>query len=188
MTYFVKQTLRKSGPLKKADPGPLRKAKPMPTFTVLAKNIFMTSQRLLLSNMTTVFLENCSLKTPKLGSFGPKIRDFEHCAKLCIFANSKMLISNMTIPFQTYSPRHPNKAILVPKLILFLYFACTTFCISANSWVLIPNITITFSNFQSKNYPKGHFWFQIYRLLFLHETFLNLQLQIKEIRHFQFQN
>ena len=35
MTYFIKMTLGKIGPLEKVDPGTLQKVDPMPKFTVL---------------------------------------------------------------------------------------------------------------------------------------------------------
>ena len=63
--------------------------------------------------------------------------------------------ANMTILFQTHSPKYPNKAFLVRILLLLLF--CTIFCTSANFRVLIPNISIVFSNSKSKNTQKDIF-------------------------------
>ena len=59
MYYLIKRTFRKTGPeekAEKADPGPLEKVDPMPKFAILVKSTFMTNQRLLISNMTIIFL------------------------------------------------------------------------------------------------------------------------------------
>ena len=68
--------LQKFGPLEKADPEPWEKVDPMPKFTILVKNTFMANYRLLISNMTTIFLKNYGLKTPKSAIFDPKNKDF----------------------------------------------------------------------------------------------------------------
>ena len=47
-------------------------------------------------------------------------KDFYFCTKLCILINSRELISNISIAFQTYCPKCPNKAFLVPNLLFFI--------------------------------------------------------------------
>ena len=122
--------------------------------------------------------------------------------KLCIFTNSRELISNISIAFQTYSPECPNKAILVPN-----FFFWTIFCILENSRMLISNITIVFQIYGSK-YPNKavlvpffvvaviivvvllNFWYldKLESANFkCGNSFSNFQSKITQIRHFWFQ-
>ena len=45
-------------------------------------------------------------KIPKSGIFGPQFKDFYFFIKLCDKANSRTLISNMTISFSNCSPKN----------------------------------------------------------------------------------
>ena len=65
MTYFIKQTFRKSGPWEKADCEPFIKADPMTKFTVFVKT-------------TLGQIRDCwfTTKSGKSGIFGPKVKDF----------------------------------------------------------------------------------------------------------------
>ena len=74
--------------------------------------------------------------------------------KLYILTNSRELISNTSIAFQTYSPKCPN--------LLFLLW--TIFCISAILRVLISNITTVFQVY-GQNTEIRHFWFHFMLLL-----------------------
>ena len=72
----------------------------------------------------------------------------------CISPNSRILISNITLVFQIYGPNYPNKAFLVPFLLLLLSLLlfCPIFGIWINSRVLISNMAIIFQT----DIPKLH--------------------------------
>ena len=74
--------------------------------------------------------------------------------QMCILTNSRELISNILIVFQTHRSKCPNKTFLVPNLLFFLF--CTIFCISANSRMLISSLTIVFQIYGPK-YPNKVF-------------------------------
>ena len=86
-----------------------------------------------------------------------------------------MLISNMTTLFQTYCPKYPNKAILVPKLILFVCFA-QFFAFRHILGLLISNIAIAFSNFHLK-IPKRTFLVSNLRIYIFRRNFFKLRTQ-----------
>ena len=73
-----------------------------------------------MSNMTKAFL-NVSTKVRKFDIFGPKFKDFCFCTKLCYKTNQRALITEMRIDSQSCSPKHPNKAFLVPNLKVLIF-------------------------------------------------------------------
>ena len=76
--------------------------------------------RALISIMITLF-SNFSPKTLKLGIFGSKFKDFCFYTKLSYKTNSRALITKRTIVFRNCSPKHPNKAFLVPNLRILIF-------------------------------------------------------------------
>ena len=76
--------------------------------------------RTLISNMPIVF-SNSRANIRKWGIFGHKFEDFSFCTKICNKANSRAFIFNMTMVFQNCCPKHPNQAVLVPNLIIFIF-------------------------------------------------------------------
>ena len=54
-------------------------------------------------------------------NFFPNLRIFIFCTKLCNKANSRVLISNMTMVFQNCCPKHPNKVFSVPNLRILIF-------------------------------------------------------------------
>ena len=80
----------------------------------------MTNARALISIMTIIF-SNFSAKALKLGIFGSKFKDFSFYTKLCDKASLRALITKRTIVFQNCSPKHPNKAFLVPNLKILIF-------------------------------------------------------------------
>ena len=112
--------------------------------------------------MAKAFL-NSSTKVRKLSIFGPTFKDFCFCTKLCYKTNQRALITKMTIDFQSCSPKHPNKAFLVPNLRILIF--CMKLCNQTNWRALITNMTITFENSSPKTQqsifgPKFiFFWF-----------------------------
>ena len=106
--------------------------------------------------MTKSF-SNSSTKIRKLGIFGPKFEDFCFCTKLCYKTNYRVMITKMTIDFQSCSPKHTNKATM--KL-----------CNQRNWRALITNMTIVFENSspktQQSNFGPEYFFF----FLVLYET------------------
>ena len=82
---------------KKADPVPLEKADPTPKFTVLVKNLFLRNLRVLISNITIVFLKVQPNNT-KTRQFWSKILGFFYSFhELFHLIDSRVLMSNMTI-------------------------------------------------------------------------------------------
>ena len=107
--------------------------------------------------MTEAF-SNSSTKINKLGIFHPKFKDFCFCIKFCCKTNYRVLITKMTIDFQCCSPKHTNKAFLVPniRILIFLY--------NSNWRAFITNMTIVFENSCPKTQqgifsPKFFFFF-----------------------------
>ena len=97
--------------------------------------------------------------TVQNAKFCPKFAFFLFWTTFCISANSCMLISNITMVFQIYRPKYPNKAFLVPffvvvviVLVVLLYF-----------WYLDKlegadfKYDISFFKFQFKNTQKQPF-------------------------------
>ena len=78
--------------------------------------------------------------------------------ELCILTNLRELISNISIAFQTYSPKCQNKTFLVPNMLFLLFW--TIFCILPNSWMLISNITIIFKIYRPKYTKIRHSLFK----------------------------
>ena len=61
----------------------------------------------------TIFFSDSSLEKPKF-------KDFYFLTKFCQKTKSRALMSNMTIGFQNYYPKHSNKAFLAPKFMNLL--------------------------------------------------------------------
>ena len=64
--------------------------------------------------MTKIY-SNSIPKIRKSSIFGPKLKHFIFCTKLCSKTNQRALISNMTMVVQNCCPKHPIKASLVPN-------------------------------------------------------------------------
>ena len=105
----------------------------------------------------TILFSNSSLKVPKLCTFGPKFEDFYFHIKLYNKADSRALISNMTIVFQNCYPEQPSKVFLVIDLRIFIFLR--NFAFSKN--------LLTLFKFEHKSTPKIYFLSQIYAFLFL---------------------
>ena len=74
--------------------------------------------------------------------------------KLCNLTNLREPIINISIPFQTYSPKWPNKEFLVPNLLFFVLKKFLNFGKFKDTD--FSNITIIFQIFEPK-YPNKAF-------------------------------
>ena len=90
----------------------------------------------------TILFSNSSPKLYKSWNFGPKLKDFHFCTKLCNKTNLRTQISNMTIVFSNSTPKICKSGIFGPKFKDF-YF--------------VPNVAI--SQIRRR-------WFQIWQWLF----------------------
>ena len=99
-------------------------------------------------------------KYPNKAFLVPNLLFFLFWTIFCISANSKMLISNITIVFQIYRPKYPNKAFLDP----FFVVAVIAVAVLLEFWYLDKlesadfKYDISFFKFQSKNTQKRSFW------------------------------
>ena len=115
-----------------------------------------------------------------------------------------MLISNITIVFQNYRRKYPNKAFLVSFFVVavIVVFFLLDFSYLDKFERVDFKYDLTFSNFGLQILKKGLFGSNL-RILFLHKTlhfhksegadlkygtnFLNLQPKITQVKHFLFQ-
>ena len=108
------------------------------------------------------YINSFSNLQPKMPNkaFSSQICFFFVWTIFCISANSRMLISNITIVFQIYGPKYPKKAFLVP----FFVVAVIVVVVLVNFWYLDKleganfKYDISFFKFQSKNTQKGLIW------------------------------
>ena len=120
-------------------------------------------------------------KRPKERIFGPELKGFFACMKLCTLKDSRMQTSNMILFF-------PN---LISKFSKFYFWSgiCLPFLfgiklnILTNLSVLILNMTIAFKTCSPKNTQIRQFWSQIYAFLFLHK---NLHFEIFKCTGFKY--
>ena len=118
----------------------------------------------------TLAFPNFSLKILKKGFFWSKFLEFLFLHKILHLINSGILISNMAIIFQTYSPKLHELDIFGPIFENCLF--CIKYCLITYSKGLTSNVTIVLQN-SSQQITQKHFCLKVNVFLFLHENFFN---------------
>ena len=89
-------------------------------------------------------------KNTEIGHFGPKFKNFNFLHEILQQANSRVLISNVTMVFQNYCPKQLNKAFFGSK------FKNSSFCRKLCNYTIwrafIKNMAIVFEH--SSQIPK----------------------------------
>ena len=91
-----------------------------------------------------ILFSNSSPKILKSGIFGPKLKEFYFCTKLCNKANSRRLVSNMTIAFS-------NSSLNTYKLGVFLI---------PNLRIFILHQTLQLDKFEGVDFKYDHYFFE----------------------------
>ena len=118
----------------------------MPKCTLLVKNSYFINlvhfndakAKMLISSKTNSFFQISVQKFQNKTIFVSIFLFFSNSIKLCISAKTKVLISNLTIAFSSYSLKGP-KAIFVPQ-----FFFNMKFRILTKLTVLISNMSLVF--------------------------------------------
>ena len=103
----------------------------------------------------SILCSNSNQKIPKEGIFSPKFNDFYFCTKLCNKVYSRVLISNMTMVFQSCCLKHPIKTILVLNLRIFIF--ASKFAIRQIGGCLFP-IWQSIFRIPNQKYPNKAFF------------------------------
>ena len=133
--------------LNKADPD----SDHIPKLTVPVKNLFLTNARVLILNMTIVFLNCLPKKFTNKVFFVPNLGIFIFACNFTIF------FSNMTMFFQNCCLKDPNRHFWFH--ILWYLFLHKTSQLDKLEGVNLK-CDKRFLKFQSKNTQIKHFWFQ----------------------------
>ena len=108
------------------------------------KFCYQTNSRVLISNMTILFL-NSSPKIPKSGISSSKFRHFCFFINFCKQTNMRGLISNMTIVSLQFLPKISQIRHFWSKIPKFRHFCLfTKLCNQTKFKVMISNMTIVF--------------------------------------------
>ena len=91
-----------------------------------------------------ILFSNSSPKILKSGIFGPKLKEFYFSTKLCNKANSRRLVSNMTIAFS-------NSSLNTCKLGVFLI---------PNLRIFILHQTLQLGKFEGVDFKYDHYFFE----------------------------
>ena len=91
-----------------------------------------------------ILFSNSGPKILKSGIFGPKLKEFYFCTKLCNKANSRRLVSNMTIAFS-------NSSLNICRLGVFLV---------PNLRIFILHQTLQLDKFEGVDFKYDHYFFE----------------------------
>ena len=109
--------------------------------------------------------------------FWSQFKDFYFSTKYCNKANSRVLISNMTIGFQNCCPKHPNKAFLVPNIKILIFGLNFSFW-KIHGYFKYEKIFFFFANFSLKILKYSNFGSKFrhyyFILLRLHDFWVHL--------------